>query len=50
MPASGGLDQQKHAAHSAAAVKLSLRKMKLKLNGWLAKGPAHTNQYFSGPP
>jgi hypothetical protein len=26
----------------------SLRKMKLKLNGWLAKGPAHTNQYFSG--
>jgi hypothetical protein len=22
--------------------------MKLKLNGWLAKGPAHTKQYFSG--
>jgi hypothetical protein len=22
--------------------------MKLKLNRWLDKGPAHTNQYFSG--
>ncbi len=38
----------KHAALSVAAVMPSLRKMKLKLNGWLAKGPAHTNQYFSG--
>ncbi len=38
----------KNAALSAAAVVPSLRKMKLKLNGWLAKGPAHTNQYFSG--
>jgi hypothetical protein len=24
-----------------------LRKMKLKLNRWLAKSPAHTNQFFS---
>jgi hypothetical protein len=38
----------KHAALSAAAVKLLLRKMKLKLNGWLAKDPAYTDQYFSG--
>jgi hypothetical protein len=38
----------KHAAPSAAAIKPSLRKMKLKLNGWLAKGLAHTKQYFSG--
>jgi hypothetical protein len=28
-------------------VKLSLRKIKVKVNRWLAKGPAHTNQYFS---
>jgi hypothetical protein len=38
----------KHAALSAAAVVPSLRKMKLKYNGWLGKGPAHTKYYFSG--
>ncbi len=37
-----------YAALSAAAAKPLLRNMKSKLNGWLAKGPAHTNQYFSG--
>jgi hypothetical protein len=24
--------------------------MKLKLNRWISNIPAHTNQYFSGPP
>jgi hypothetical protein len=38
----------KHVSHSAAAVKPTLRKMKLKLHIWLANGPAHTNHYFSG--
>jgi hypothetical protein len=44
----GPTSAAKHAAVYAAAVAPSLRKMKLKLNGWLAKGPAHTKQYFSG--
>jgi hypothetical protein len=34
---------RKNAAYSTAAVKPSQRKMKLKLNRWLAKSPAHTN-------
>jgi hypothetical protein len=42
-PASGGIDPQNMPLFLPP-----LRKMKLKLNGWLAKGSARTNQYFSG--
>jgi hypothetical protein len=38
----------KHAAHSAAAMKPPLRKIKFELNKWLANSTAHTKQYFSG--
>jgi hypothetical protein len=38
----------RHAAHSAVAIKPSLRKIKFNLNRWLAKSPTHTNQYFLG--
>jgi hypothetical protein len=39
----------KHAAHSAAAVKPSLRKMKLKLNRWLTNSPTNICHLFFGP-
>jgi hypothetical protein len=45
---SGSIDPQNMPLCSAAAVMPWLRKMKLKLTRWLAKGPAYTNQYFSG--
>jgi hypothetical protein len=39
---------EKPVAYSPAAMMLSLRKMKFKLNRWLANSLAHTNQYLSG--
>ncbi len=42
--ASSGIQLQD--AHSASAVKPSLRKINIKLNRWLANSPTHNNQHF----
>ncbi len=39
---------KRRAAHSAAAIKPMLRKIKLKLYWWLANSPPQTNRCFSG--